>query len=350
MAPENKVLEFSTKQQIHDQAAAWVIRLEQGEITLLEKEKLRQWLQQSEYHREVLLDTIKVWDRMEVLSCLSDLMPLGHLPTARNTRFRFAIPVTALAIICLSVYIFFAVDPRTDPSTQQEANVSTIHGQTYETSVGGYREIDLPDGSIVKLNTASRIEVNFTRNRRAVAVLEGEVFFAVTRNEKKPFVVTADKTLIEVLGTSCAVYKQASQTEVIVTEGQVQVKRLDTAEEKDITTTRKVSLRAGQLVRISRQGTETIKQINPGEIARKLLWQQKMLAFEGDTLQQVIDEFSRYTTLKIRIADTETASIRVGGYFRSDDIAGLMTSLQENFEISVEQTAVGHFTLQKRRQ
>jgi len=163
-------------------------------------------------------------------------------------------------------------------------------------------------------------------------------------------VVTADKTLIEVLGTSFAVYKQASQTEVIVTEGQVQVKRLDTAEEKDITTTRKVSLRAGQLVRISRQGTETIKQINPGEIARKLLWQQKMLAFEGDTLQQVIDEFSRYTTLKIRIADTETASIRVGGYFRSDDIAGLMTSLQENFEISVEQTAVGHFTLQKRRQ
>ena len=100
-------------------------------------------------------------------------------------------------------------------------------------------------------------------------------------------------------------------------------------------------------MQVNRPGGQEIQEIETAEVARRLLWQQKMLAFDGNTLQQVIDEFSRYTSFNLIISDAETASIRVGGYFRSDDIAGLLTSLEENFAISVKQVATNTFELQK---
>ena len=104
------------------------------------------------------------------------------------------------------------------------------------------------------------------------------------------------------------------------------------------------------MMQVNRPGGQEVQELEAAELARTLLWQQKMLAFDGNTLQQVIDEFSRYTSLNLTIADAETASIRVGGYFRSDDIAGLLTSLEDNFAISVEQVAANTFELRKNRQ
>ena len=208
--------------------------------------------------------------------------------------------------------------------------------------------VSLEDGSIVKLNTATRIQVDVSKLRRNVTLLEGEAYFEVARNENTPFVVSAGKVVIQALGTAFSVYKQAEQIEITVTEGLVQVKQDEESGQKsNAERIKPVLLRTGQLLHVNRPDIQKIHGIETAEIARRLLWQQKMLAFDGNTLQQVIDEFSRYTSVHLLIADAETASIRVGGYFRSDDIAGLLTSLEENFAISVEQVAANTFELQK---
>ncbi len=153
------------------------------------------------------------------------------------------------------------------------------------------------------------------------------------------------------MGTAFSVQKLAEQIEITVTSGQVKVIPTETVTSQNREFgADPLPLRAGQTARLDPgKGVSKIEEIDEAQIARKLLWQQKMLAFSGDALEDVIQEFSRYTTVQIHIADEETESIRVGGYFRSDDIAGLLTSLQENFDISAEQTAMNRFTLRKKR-
>lgn len=353
MENRNKILEFPNKELLHEQAAGWVARMEEGQLSRAQISELKQWVAQSEQHKQILLDTAKVWDRMDVISGLSELLSLEDIPpTNKSAFFNPALQAIAASLVCFAVLAYFYLgDKEAYQAVPEElATVETDNGPaTYQTQIGSNDVIHLKDGSVVKLNTASQIKVELNETERRVTLVDGEAYFEVAKNEKVPFIVRVGNTTIQAVGTAFSVLKQSESIEVTVTEGLVRVKRkhMDTSlniQDK----LEPVLLRAGQVAQLNESGNKEIREIKAEEIARKLLWQQRMLAFDGDTLEQVVDEFSRYTSFKISIADAETAAIRVGGYFRSDDIAGLLTSLEDNFSISVAQTAADSFELQKK--
>ena len=61
-----------------------------------------------------------------------------------------------------------------------------------------------------------------------------------------------------------------------------------------------------------------------------------MLVFEGNPLDEVVEEISRYTNTEIIISDPEIRNIRVGGYFKTGETDALLTVLEDNFNIHVE--------------
>lgn len=350
MASHKKILNFPNTELLHEQAADWIARLDSGELRAVEIDELKHWVNQSDTHKRILLQTARVWDRMDVMAGLSELLSLDDIPAKRKPLTVPALASIAASLVCLGilVYYYYGSDPQPDIRQTHTTVVERGTPVFYETAVGGTDVINLEDGSIVKLNTATRIQVDVSETRRNVVLLDGEAYFEVARDEDTPFIVSAGKTVIQALGTAFSVSKLADQIEVTVTEGLVRVKQDEEPGQLSYQARPEpVLLRAGQLLQLSRQDRQEIQEIETAEIARRLLWQQKMLAFDGNTLQQVIDEFSRYTNFNLLVADAETASIRVGGYFRSDDIAGLLTSLEENFAITVEQVAANTFELRK---
>jgi transmembrane sensor len=84
----------------------------------------------------------------------------------------------------------------------------------------------LPDGSVVTLNKNSAINYpsKFKGETRSVS-LQGEAFFNVTPDKKKPFIITVNDVTIKVIGTSFNVRGDKGVTEVIVETGIVQVTR-----------------------------------------------------------------------------------------------------------------------------
>lgn len=64
-------------------------------------------------------------------------------------------------------------------------------------------KVILADGSTARLNSGTRIKfpLNFTGNTREVYI-DGEAFFDIAADSKKPFIVRTSKTAIQVLGTS----------------------------------------------------------------------------------------------------------------------------------------------------
>jgi ferric-dicitrate binding protein FerR (iron transport regulator) len=99
-----------------------------------------------------------------------------------------------------------------------------INYNTMYTSRGRQFQFVLPDGSKVWLNSASSITypTAFTGTERTVKIT-GEAYFEVTKKPEQPFVVIANETKVEVLGTHFNIMAYTDETAVKTTllEGSV---------------------------------------------------------------------------------------------------------------------------------
>ncbi|MBN3582944.1 FecR domain-containing protein [Algoriphagus aestuarii] len=95
----------------------------------------------------------------------------------------------------------------------------------YVTSYGEKLEINLPDSSIVILNSNSKLSYydNWEKQTSREIMIEGEAFFNVVHKvDHQPFRVKSSKGVtIEVLGTEFNVYNRSEETEVILNSGLV---------------------------------------------------------------------------------------------------------------------------------
>ena len=98
------------------------------------------------------------------------------------------------------------------------------HRGRFSTGKGETKVIALKDGSVVTLNTASEIQVNYSDALRSVELIRGEALFDVAKNKARPFVVAAGDTSVRVVGTSFTVrHLDATPVQVLVREGIVDV-------------------------------------------------------------------------------------------------------------------------------
>jgi transmembrane sensor len=145
-----------------------------------------------------------------------------------------------------------------------------------------FKKITLGDGStaILKKGGKLRYADNFKGTRHVV--LEGEAFFEVKRNEKKPFVVHTGDIRTKVLGTSFNVAERDSDISITVATGLVEVSDKNKA----------VKLRPNQrtLYRPSSKSFETIN-INHNLFTS---WFRNSIKLEGIR----IDELARFISYK----------------------------------------------------
>ena len=83
---------------------------------------------------------------------------------------------------------------------------------------------------------------------------------------------------------------------------------------------------------------DQIKTIAQDELERRGAWRSGLLIFTGNSLEEVVAEISRYTTLNIEIVDPELKKIRIGGQFSVDgSTSALFDALEANFGLTITQ-------------
>ena len=80
---------------------------------------------------------------------------------------------------------------------------------------------------------------------------------------------------------------------------------------------------------------EELEPIPPQALAQRLAWQNGVLMFSGETLENVVKELGRYTTLSIEIPDETIRSMRVGGRFPVGETEAMLAALETNFNLRV---------------
>jgi ferric-dicitrate binding protein FerR (iron transport regulator) len=141
------------------------------------------------------------------------------------------------------------------------------------TQAAEHREIRLPDGSTVNLNSNSRVAFNRLAWHRGREVeLSGEAFFSVNKGES--FKVIAPEGNITVLGTQFNVYARNNDFEVACTEGRVRVESKGTS----------VLLTSGLTTRLTGRLSEP-----EGYVQSPSSWTSGEFYFEQSDLRRVIE-------------------------------------------------------------
>ena len=197
------------------------------------------------------------------------------------------------------------------------------HRGRFVTGKGETKVVALKDGSVVTLNTASEIHVNYSETLRSVELIQGEALFDVAKNKTRPFVVTAGDTNVRAVGTSFTVRRlEAAPIQVLVREGVVEVFKpaIDAAP---------IRLAANSMAEAPQDIAAVIaaRPVPLAQLHRQLAWQKGQLAFEGETLAQAASEFARYSDTRIVIDDPALAREEIAGLFKATDPVGFAQTI-----------------------
>jgi len=208
--------------------------------------------------------------------------------------------------------------------------------QTYTTAVGDQKAIKLSDGSVVHLNTATKVEVRYSHHRRTLKLLGGEALFTVEKDPARPFIVLTDSAEVVALGTQFNVYRDRhADTRVAVLNGVVQVSETTTAPGDDDPTHGSGAIRvmAGEAARVDPQGH--IAKQSLANTQRAVAWRERRLVFPGDSIADIAEEFNRYNRIPIRVEDDGIRQLRMSGVFDADDPTPLLQLLANDPGVEV---------------
>ncbi|MEI9850127.1 MAG: FecR domain-containing protein [Sphingomonas sp.] len=90
--------------------------------------------------------------------------------------------------------------------------------------VGTIRRVTLDDGSVVTLDTGTRLEVAFTQGERRLRLLAGRARFEVAHDAGRPFIVAAGDGEVVATGTIFDVSLVGARPRVRLIQGSVEVR------------------------------------------------------------------------------------------------------------------------------
>ena len=207
------------------------------------------------------------------------------------------------------------------------------------TSPAGVRsQVVLPDGSKVWLNAESTLKfpVPFPKDFRNVD-LQGEAYFEVTKNQKRPFVVHSGNVEVKVLGTrfDCKAFAEDRNIEVILEEGKVALNS---------------NVASGQDESILKPGDRAVIEKTTGEmqivnenIGKYIAWHTGKLVFDNTPMEEVATRLERWYGVEVVIQDKNILNYRFTTTFDNESIFHVieLLSLSSPIQMKYVQASIG---------
>ena len=309
-----------------------IIRYLDGSAALEEKMLLLRWLKQSDGNRDDFAVTRDLWlscnvaagNELEVdiaLEKLKDriLLEQGRMEkeslTERKTLSVVLRWTRVAAVLLLLLGIGYGI------GSWREHSVSDVIVQNQLiTAKGSKGRFTLPDGSVVWLNSETKLTYpnQFTGNRRFVS-LEGEAYFEVAKDAKKPFVVQAGEIDVEVLGTCFDLdsYSSGEFVETALLNGSVKIsgKAL-----KD-----PVYLKPNELFRYRK--SDQIASVEEAKVGLYADWIKDRLVFDNDCLADILISMEGRYNMDIECPKQYAASTRLSFTIRQESIEEVMEAM-----------------------
>lgn len=157
-------------------------------------------------------------------------------------------------------------------------------------------DVVLPDGTHAWLNAESSISYpKFFEGAERKVTVTGEVYFEVVKNAAKPFRVSVNDQVVEVLGTHFNVnaYGDEPITRTTLLEGSVRVL-------KDSKT---LLLEPGQMATVG-HGTNGAMAVHPADTDQVMAWKNGEFSFSDQGVETILRQAARWYDIDIDVAAT----------------------------------------------
>jgi transmembrane sensor len=296
-----------------EEAAEWYALLVSGQAGGNDKARWQSWLAASPHHRQA-------WGYVESVS-RRVLAPLQQTPDPQATsdsllavnqrllkRRRVLTRVAAFTGIGL---LGWGAWYRMSVGQFVSALAADHHSGT-----GEIREVALPDGTRVWLNTASAFNADYQPALRRLHLLAGEILITTAADASRPFVVDTAQGRLRALGTRFTVRLEEGKTFLAVYEGKVEVRIANGSAA--------VVIPAGQQTTFD---GVAVQRVSPADPARQA-WSQGQLVAWDLPLQEIVQELRRYHGGHLGVAP-ELAQRRVFGIYPLGDVPQTMNMLAD---------------------
>jgi transmembrane sensor len=190
---------------------------------------------------------------------------------------------------------------------------------TMSTPRGGQYKLQLPDGTVVMLNSESSITfpIAFKGKERNVS-LTGEAYFEVAKNKKMPFHVSFGDQQVEVLGThfNISAYKDQPDYKTTLLEGSV---RISWGKENHL-------LVPGQ--QAVYKSDNKIFEVNNVDTEDVIAWKNGLFLFDNTELDQVMLQLSRWYNVEVEYDGPKPVLNFTGAVKRDNNLSRVIKILE----------------------
>lgn len=300
------------------QAAEWLATLMSGVTTPEEKAAWQEWRQAHPDHERAWKHIESVSGGLRELDAQASRKALQPSPRSRAISRRNSLQLLAW-VSTIGLTGWFGARSAYAPDFARAALADL------STGVGERRELTLPDGSRLHLNSGSAVNLRYTDTQRLLQLVQGEIFIATapeTGRPYRPFLVDTAHGHAQALGTRYSVRQADGSTVVAVEEGAVRL----TPRHGD----GNLLIRAGQGGGMTAHDTLPAHAVSPDIWA----WRQGLLLADAMPLRDFLHELSRYRHGLLG-CDDAVAGLRISGVFPLADLDAVLLSLPDSLPVDV---------------
>ncbi|PWK79902.1 FecR family protein [Mucilaginibacter oryzae] len=270
---------------------------------------------------------IKNQEQVDALPPEVNVKPIG-----RNFKWLgLAAAIAVFAIGGLWFYKQIAIKAQTEAVVIKKVDVP----------YGSLAQVSLPDGTTVKLNAGSHFSYPsaFVGSQREVT-LEGEGFFEVTKNAKKPFLVHTEGFTVRVLGTvfNVKAYRGDKSTETTLLKGKVQVELKDDPDKKLILAPHeKLTINNRQYT--GKQQTPAITgkvkyelstlPVTAGDTYVENAWTVNKIMFANSAFEDVALQIARKYNIHMVFTDEKLKKEQISGVLENESLETALNYLKQ---------------------
>ncbi len=221
----------------------------------------------------------------------------------------------------------FTIEKDSGMIRYMERQLTQVDYHTIVIPRGGEYQVKLSDGTMVWLNSDSRLKIptSFADSERRV-FLSGEAYFDVAKNDRKPFIVETDLGKIKVYGTEFNVkhYADEGQLKATLVEGVIGFSNDNITELK---------LRPGyRLSLVEGKSEPTLEKV---KIYNEIAWKNHRFCFENKTLESIARDMERWYNVTIVFEDPALKQLQFSGSLsRYGEIGTLLRFFEESADIA----------------
>ncbi|OLS61921.1 FecR domain-containing protein [Pseudomonas putida] len=293
------------------EAADWLVQLQSGAATEADHRAIQLWRNRSPQHA-------LAWQRAEAL--LGDLRAVPgslasetfqRLNTSKRMGRRQALHRLGLFLLAgPALWMAYRELPWQQWSADQR------------TATGEQKNLVLPDGTQLLINTGSAVNIVFDARQRRIKLLEGEILITTAKDPVRSFIVETCHGTARALGTRFSVRVDGQHSQVVVTEGAVEMRPAHAD--------KSLIVNAGEQSTFSSEALAAAQPLD----AATLSWEHGMLLARNMRLDDLLSELGRYRSGVLRCHD-EVAGMTVSGAFPLKDTDASLRLLQDTLPIRI---------------